>query len=323
MTAMVLSDDTEASQKGRSGAIRVRFDAPNAPGETVLQVDRHTYFSRSFAENDRVRVFSALKGEGAGGGPLPAVIADGSFPDIFGGDAELLRHFRMCDHALQKTIIERNLGEHFLTPAEGRVHVNSYEQAKAFYALSKTTFTPNQQSYIEQWLGSYRHGDNARKLEYVLGITASRAEEEEALSALEMRKVLNAGFSGMERQKEQLIRHLISSRFASRKGTVICLVGPAGTGKSTLIRALGQILRKPYVLLPCSGMTTSLDVLGDRPVYGSASVGRLVDAFYRIGTTDCLVHLDEFDRIPGLGAAGQNKDGNPYNAFLQVFPRKR
>lgn len=322
MTARVLANDTVSSQGKEPRLIKVRFDAPNAPSETVLKVDGRTYLSRSFVENDRIRVFSALKSEPGSKTPFPAIIADESFPDIFRGDPELLDNFRNCDRSLQETIIERNLGEHFPSSNEDRVRINDYARAKAFYSLSKTTFTPNQQAYIEQWLDNYRHADNAKKLEYVLSISTSASGENSKISIEEMRTTLNIRFSGMERQKEEIIRHLASSKFANQTGTVICLVGPAGTGKTALIRALGEILHKPYAFLPCSGMTTALDVLGDRPVYGSASVGRLVDAFFKVRTTDCLIHLDEFDKMPGLGTASQSKDGNPYNAFLQVFSEK-
>lgn len=322
MTARVLDNDAAASPENEPRLIRVHFDAPNAPSETVLKVDGRTYFSRSFVENERIRVFSALKSESGSKTPLPAIIADESFPDIFRGDPELLDKFRDCDRSLQEVIVERNLGEHFPNSSVDRVRINDYARAKAFYSLSKTTFTPNQQSYIEQWLDNYRHADNARKLEYVLSITPSASEENHTIQIEEIRTALNSRFSGMERQKEEIIRHLASSKFANHTGTVICLVGPAGTGKTALIRALGDILHRPYAFLPCSGMTTALDVLGDRPVYGSASVGRLVEAFFKVRTTDCLIHLDEFDKMPGLGTASQSKDGNPYNAFLQVFSEK-
>ena len=297
-TARVLSNDTAESQGKEPRVIKVHFDMPNAPSETILRVDNRTYMSRSFVENDRIRVFSSLKSESGENTPLPAIIADESFPDIFRGEPELLDKFRNCDRSLQEVIIERNLGEHFPSSVVGSIRINDYARAKTFYSLSKSTFTPNQQAYIEQWLDSYRHADNAKKLEYVLGITTSGSEKNSTIPIEEMRAALNARFSGMERQKEEIIRHLASSKFANHTGTVICLVGPAGTGKTALIRALGEILHKPYAFLPCSGMTTSLDVLGERPVYSSASVGRLVDTFYKVGTTDCLI-LDAFRKADG------------------------
>ena len=145
MTAVVLSNNTTASQERESRVIRVRFDAPNAPSETVLKVDSRTYFSRSFFVTDRLIFFSALRSENGCNAPLPAIIADESFPDIFRGDPELLDNFRNCDRSLQEVIIARNLGEHFPNSSVNRVRINDFARAKTFYSLSKTTFTPNQQ----------------------------------------------------------------------------------------------------------------------------------------------------------------------------------
>ena len=59
-TARVLSNDTAESQGKEPRVIKVHFDMPNAPSETILRVDNRTYISRYFVENDRIRVFSSM-----------------------------------------------------------------------------------------------------------------------------------------------------------------------------------------------------------------------------------------------------------------------
>jgi len=321
--AQLLSDEIKMAADGSNVIpVKVHFEMPGAPKETTFEVDRDTYVSSSFKKNEKIRIISAFKTADGEPNLRPAIIAGEDFEDIFGGDVELLRTFRGCSHPMQEMIIARHNGIHYDGTEEKRVRLNTPVKAREYYMLTKSTFTPEQQSFIEDWLEHYRQGENAKKLEIILGISPVFKGGDVECSVEGVSRELDRRFSGMEAQKEEIIRHLAAVRRSGSKGTVICLVGPAGTGKTALIRKLGELLHKPFTFLPCSGFTNALDILGDRQVYGSANVGKLVEAFYKVGTTDCLIQLDEFDKMPGIRTASMSKDGNPYNAFLQVFSEK-
>lgn len=323
LAAYVLSEEVKTpTNRGEVNSLKVHFDMPGAPKETTLEIDHDTYVSEMFRKNERIRIISAFKTEEGEMNFRPAIIADEGFEDIFGGDIELLRAFRGCNPSMKEMIITRHTGEHYSTDSDIRERFDNQIKAKAYYKLTKSTFTPEQQRYIEDWLDHYRQGDNARKLEIILGISPCVQNGLSEFSADALRKALDDSFSGMDTQKDEIIRHLVASKRSEAKGTVICLVGPAGTGKTAFCRKLGEQLHKPFVFVPCSGFTNALDILGDRQVYNAAEVGKLIEAFFKVGTTDCLIQLDEFDKMPGLSTAGMSKDGNPYNAFLQVFSEK-
>ena len=321
--AQLLSDEIKMNADGSHVTpVKVHFELAGAPKETTIEVDRDTYVSGNFKKNAMIRIISAFKTANGETNLRPAIIASEDFEDIFGGDVELLRSFRGCSRSMQEMVIARHNGVHYDGMEEKRVRLNNPIKAKEYYALTKSTFTPDQQSFIEDWLEHYHKGENAKKLEIMLGISPVYKAGNADYSVEDIRRELDRSFSGMESQKEEIIRHLAAVRRSGSKGTVICLVGPAGTGKTALIRTLGETLHKPFSFVPCSGFTNALDILGDRQVYGSSDVGRLVEAFFKAGTTDCLIQLDEFDKMPGIGTASMSKDGNPYNAFLQIFSEK-
>lgn len=323
ITAQLLSDGIKVTDDvGCIIPVKVRFEMPEAPKQTTLEIDQDTYVAGEFKKNDKIRIISAYKNVEGAPNLRPAIIASEDFADIFGGNVELLRSFRGCSRSMQEMIIARHNGIHYDGMEEKRVRLNNSTKAREYYMLTKNTFTPEQQSCIEDWLENYRQGENARRLEIILGISPIFNGGNVGCSIEEVRKGLDCSFSGMELQKNEIIRHLAAVKRSNSKGTVICLVGPAGTGKTMLVRKLGELLGKPFTFVPCSGFTNALDILGDRQVYGSANVGTLLEAFFRTGTTDCVVQLDEFDKMPPVGTASMSKDGNPYNAFLQVFSEK-
>ena len=133
----------------------------------------------------------------------------------------------------------------------------------------------------------------------------------------EMRRVLDLRISGLDDIKDALIRSFTVSGMSGKKGKVICLVGPAGTGKSTLAREVANAAHKPFAQIRCGTITNALDVTGERDCYQDAKYGQIIENMRRLKTSDAVILLDEFGSIPPVNTMG--KDGSAYNAFLSIF----
>lgn len=322
-TATLLSDRISGNNHNTSPMIRVHLDMPGAPEETTIQLDKKTFVNGEFKRGEKIRIITAFNSGSESRGPFPAIIAGESFVDFFNDDKEKLISFRMADKILQANIVSRHSGAHYSKEEELTLKIDTKEVAKVFYSMTKDTFSEGQQRRIEALLDHYNRGENSKKLEMILGITPVYASREHNVDLQRLRNEIDSRFSDMDAPKNELIRHFASSMFAGNSGSVICIVGPAGTGKTDLVRTVGELLNKPFAYIPCSGITNSLDITGDRQVYNSADAGIIVTSFYDLGTSDCMILLDEFDKMPSTNTASDSKDGNPYYALLTLFSERK
>lgn len=286
-----------------------------------MEMDSFTLVVGDPKPGDRIRVYTSSRCRTSGGRIQAAFLAPETFPDLFQHQTFSMYHLRHARNYIKRKVVEHCIGQ-LVDPEKDRYFdLKSSLDAIVFSRLSADIFPPHRQSDVERTF--HNSGpEKLTRLNILLGVTERRRPPEGEVSLLQLREQLDAHFFGMGPQKDALIRHFAASRVSGRSGTVICLVGPAGTGKTALVRTLGKLLKRPYVFLPCSGLTTALDILGERSVYQSATFGKLVDSFYHAGTTDCLFHLDEFDKMPSSQTASHSKDGTPYYSFLQVFSER-
>lgn len=150
-------------------------------------------------------------------------------------------------------------------------------------------------------------------LENVLELPWNK-ETEENLDLSHAEKILDEDHYGLEKVKERILEHLAVRHLTSgRNGTVICLAGPPGTGKTSVARSVARALNREYVRISLGGIHDEADIRGHRKTYIGAMPGRIMDAVRQAGSRNPLILMDEIDKM------GSDYKGDPSAALLEVF----
>lgn len=212
----------------------------------------------------------------------------------------------------QLKAIHSELGEESDTESEYQNYVEKIENAslsdenrekllKEAYKLKKIPFS------------SVEYGVICNYLDVCLDIPWGKDSKDRTDIKAAM-AVLNRDHDGLEKVKERIIEYLAVKQLSPSLGNqIICLVGPPGTGKTSIARSIAEAMKRKYVRVSLGGVRDEADIRGHRKTYVGAMPGRIVTALIKAGSSNPLMLLDEIDKMT------RDSHGDPASAMMEVL----
>lgn len=147
-------------------------------------------------------------------------------------------------------------------------------------------------------------------LDYPFGVFANERE-----NFSETAEILNKSHFGLDKVKEEVLEFLAARKLNPKmKGSILCLIGPAGVGKTSIGKSIAEALGRPFVRISIGGVRDEAAIRGHSFTYIGSKPGRIVEQIKRCGVSNPVFMIDEIDKIGQASA-----QGNVEAALLEVL----
>ena len=144
------------------------------------------------------------------------------------------------------------------------------------------------------------------------------ASTEERIDIPEVKKILDDDHEGLEKVKERIIEYLAALKLnPDLRGQIICLVGPPGTGKTSIATSIARATNRKFVRVSLGGVHDEAEIRGHRKTYIGSMPGRIINALIEAKSNNPLILLDEIDKM------ASDMRGDPASAMLEVLDREQ